>query len=215
MKSLLLFCILGGAALPLLAEDALPPPWKHQDLGAVVTPGKATVSSSGAFVVEGSLDLWGPADGCHLVSRPMKGDGECIARIASMENPGAVAHAKGSLCLRESLEPGAKEVVLSVTASDGVQFLYRETTGGKMARVKLEPPSNDQAVVKGHFPCWLKLVRHGDTVSGYESSNGLTWQMSGEIHWELPADAFLALAASSHKPDVLTKVTFDHISAPP
>ena len=38
--------------------------------------------------------------------------------------------------------------------------------------------------------------------------------MSGTVDLDLPADAVIGLAASSHKPDILTKVVFDHVSLP-
>ena len=64
---------------------------------------------------------------------------------------------------------------------------------------------------KGQFPCWLKLVRHGNEFSGYESLDGQKWQLSAQTKLEMAADTVVGLAASSHKKDILTTATFDHV----
>ena len=100
---------------------------------------------------------------------------------------------------------------MSVTASDGTQFLYREKAGEKTTHPTPAADAPKSIVPKAEFPCWLKIVRKGNDISGYESMDGKTWQLVGQIKLELPADAVIGLAASSHKPDVLTKVTFDSV----
>ena len=81
------------------------------------------------------MDIWTQADGCHFVWQPCQGNAELVARVTAMENPGQVGHAKASLCIRESLDAGARAVTMCVTAVDGTQFLYREKTGGKTVRI--------------------------------------------------------------------------------
>jgi hypothetical protein len=205
-----IFVLVLAAALNAVAQNALPEPWKHQDIGAVQTPGKAEWSE-GVFTVEGTLDLWGLADGCHLVWQPCHGDTEMITRVVSMDNPGKVAHAKASLCIRDSLDAGSRCVSLCVTASDGAQFLYREQKDGKTAKVPAESADAEKAIPKGKFPCWLKLVRRGKEFSGYESVDGSNWRLLGKANLDLGADTVIGLASSSHKPDVLTKVVFDQV----
>ena len=209
MKPLLLFVVLFSVLLSALAEEP-PAPWKHQDIGAAQVPGTAE-HAAGVFTLQGTMDLWGPADGCQFLWQPLHGDGELVARVTSMDNPGGVAHAKASLCLRESLDPGARNVTLCVTPGDGTQFLYREEKDGKTARVPPEAEAPKDAVPKGQFPCWLKLVRHGNEFTGYESSDGQKWVLTGKITLPLAADTVIGLAASSHKKDVLTKAVFDQV----
>ena len=201
--------ILFAALVSSIAEEP-PAPWKHQDIGAAQVPGTAE-HAAGVFPEQGTMDLWGPADGCQFLWQPLHGDGELVARVTSMDNPGGVAHAKASLCLRESLDPGARGVSLSVTAGDGTQFLYREEKDGKTARVPAEADAQKDAVPKAQFPCWLKLVRHGKEFTASESVDGQKWAPTGKITLPLSPDTVIGLAASSHKKDVLTKAVFDQV----
>jgi len=195
----------------LVAGEPLPAPWKDQDIGAGEAPGTAEYVG-GVWTLQGTLDLWGPADGCHFAWQPLHGDGELVARVTAMENPGGVAHAKASLCLRESLEPGARGVTICVTPGDGTQFLYREHKDEKTVRILANAEAQKTALPKGQFPCWLKIVRRGDEVSGYESADGEKWILSGKITLPLATDTAIGLAASSHKKDILTKAVFDHVN---
>ena len=195
---------------PLSAQQSLPAPWKHQDIGAVQTPGTAKFAA-GVFTLQGTLDIWNMADGCQLMWQPCHGDVEIMARVTAMQNPGNVGHAKASLCIRESLDADARSVTLCVTAVDGTQFLYREKTGGLTVRIYPEEEAKKNLVPRGQFPCWLKLVRHGNEFRGYESSDGEKWQLSAQFKLDLAADTVVGLAASSHKTDVLTTATFDHV----
>lgn len=225
------------SALAACAADAakpnadLPSPWKQVDLGLanvtappppVVPPAtrpaaRATVAgsaaeSNGVFQLQGTMDLWGVADGCHFVYQPANGDVELIARVVAMENPGGVAHAKSSLCLRASTDPGAPHVTFAVTATDGTQFLYRDAENGKTAKVAVDTDAQKKLVPKATFPVWLKLVRTGKEFTAYESADGVTWISHGHLTLQLPAKTVAGIAVSSHKPDVVTKATFDHVA---
>ena len=214
MKTVLVLSLLLPVAFPLLAQEPLPAPWKHQDIGAAQTPGTAE-HAAGVFTLQGTMDIWGPADGCHIAWQPLHGDAELVARVTAMENPGGVAHAKASLCIRESLDAGSRHVTMCVTATDGTQFLYRDKTNGKTVRIFADAEAQKTSVPKGQFPCWLKIVRRGQEFSGYESVDGEKWQLSGQIKLDLAADTVIGLAASSHKTDILTKATFDHVKLLP
>lgn len=210
MKPLIVVGLVLCAAFPVWAEEALPAPWKHQDINAATVPGTAA-HAAGVFTVQGTMDIWGTADGSHIAWQPLHGDGELVARVVAMDNPGGVAHAKAGLSIRESLQPGARQVTMCVTATDGTQFFYRDKADGITTRIKADAEAQKNSVPKKQFPCWLKIVRHGDEFSGYESVDGQRWQCAGQVKLSLAADAVIGLAASSHKPDVLTKATFDQV----
>ena len=102
MKSIPALGLLLSTAFSLLAQEPLPAPWKHQDIGTAQVPGTAQ-HAAGVFTLQGTLDIWGNADGFHFAWQPCHGDAELVARVTVMENPGGVAHAKAGLCIRESL----------------------------------------------------------------------------------------------------------------
>lgn len=202
--------LLASATFSLRAQEP-PAPWKHQDIGVAQVAGTAR-HAGGIFKLHGTMDLWGVADGGHFLSQPWRGDVEMVVRVTGMENPGKVAHAKAGLCIRESVDAGARCVGLCVTASDGVQMTARDATDGKTARVRNETATPEQSVAKAAFPCWLKLVRNGKEFSGYESADGKTWWLTGKITIEFKDDAMLGLTSSSHKKDTLTVSAFDQVS---
>ena len=140
-----------------------------------------------------------------------------VVRVIAMQNPGGVAHAKASLCMRESLDAVRRHVTMCVTSTDGTQFLYRSQTNGETIRIYADAPPQKTSVPKGQFPCWLKIVRRGREFSGYECTDGQNWQLSGEINLDLAAETVVGLAASSHRGEMLTKATFDQVkvSQPP
>jgi hypothetical protein len=84
MKTFPLISILFFTAISAFAADSLPEPWKQQDIGAAETPGTASTDGN-VFTLQGTMDIWGPSDGCHIVWQPFHGDGEIIARVTSVE----------------------------------------------------------------------------------------------------------------------------------
>ncbi len=174
--------------------------------------GGSATFADGVFRLLGTMDLWGIADGCHFVWQPATDDVDLIARVVSMDNPGGVAHAKASLCIRDSLEAGARHITLAVTATDGVQFLKRSETDGKTERIAVEADTEKKLLPKAKFPCWIRLTRVGNAVNAFESGDGVAWQKVGGVEMKFADKTCVGLAASSHKPDVLTKATLDHVS---
>jgi hypothetical protein len=201
MKALPLLTLLLLAGSLVFAADPLPTPWKQQDLGTAEVPGTA-MADKGVFTLQGTMDIWGMADGGHVIAQPLHGDGEIIARVTSVEN--TANHAKGSIFIRESLEPGARHATLAVTPAEGTQFLSRvEANGVSTSQVTGQD--------KGRFPCWLKVVRHGKEFTGYESGDGENWTQVGKIELEIGPDAFVGLCATSHVKTTLCKAVFDNV----
>jgi hypothetical protein len=189
-------CAIAGAA------DNLPAPWQQADIGAVAIAGSASESAS-VFTLKGSLDIWGLSDGCCFAWQPLRGDGQIMARVLSVE--ATQNHAKGGIAIRESLSADARHVTVVDTPTDGAQFLFREETGGKttVQRTSLN---------KGTYPYWLKLVRAGDRLTGYESVDGSNWTEIGSTTLKLPETVYVGLVASSHLKDKLCAATFDKVS---
>src|SRR5207244_2742881 len=98
------------------------------DIGNVAVPGSASYSN-GTFSVSGDgVDIWGKSDTFRFVYQQLVGDGEIIARTASLQNTNPFA--KGGVMFRESLAADAKEVNVVVTPVNGVRFIRRNLTGG-------------------------------------------------------------------------------------
>lgn len=180
---------------------ALPSPWQHQDIGAAPLAGSAS-AAKGVFTLKGTLDIWGPSDGCHFAWQKLKGDGAIVARVLSIELSG---HSKGGVAIRESLAAGSRHATMVDTPTDGTQFLVRAETDAITT-------SQKTGLGRGTMPYWVKLVRAGDTLTGYESTDGKTWTQSGTATLKLPETVLIGLVASSHQKDKLGGSALDHVT---
>ena len=183
--------------------SGLPPPWQHQDVGAVTVAGSAS-AAKGVFTLSGTLDIWGQSDGCHFVWQTLKGDGVIIARVLSIER--THYHAKGGLAMRESLLGDGRHVSWVGTPADGTQLLVREEPG---AATKLKKKAD---INKASLPVWLKLVREGDTFTGFQSTDGNAWTQTDSLTIKLSETLHVGLVASSHQKDKVGTATFDQIA---
>jgi hypothetical protein len=64
-----------------------------------------------------------------------------------------------------------------------------------------------------NFPrVWLKLVRAGATFTSLASTDGLTWRKFCVHRQELPTQAYLGLAVTSHHPEQTVRAAFDPLT---
>jgi hypothetical protein len=104
-------------------------------------------------------------DQFHFVHRPLTGDGSIEARLTDFD--AAVPWAMAGVILKQGTEPGAPYVALPVTASHGVRMLSNFTV--------------DLAGAPRAAPYSVRLVRAGDTVTGYGSADGRMWTVVGTV----------------------------------
>ncbi len=195
--------IIASISLVCAADSPdLPAPWQNRDIGAVTVAGSAS-AADGVFTLKGTLDIWGTNDGCHFAWQMLKGDGAIIARVLSVEH--TQGHAKGGVAIRESLAADARHATMVDTPMDGTQFLVREETGGKTTVQRTD-------LHKGTMPYWVKLVRTGDKLTGYESTDGKDWKQTGSATLKLPETVYIGLVASSHLKDKLCSAALDQVT---
>ena len=195
--------IVAGAspAMYVATYSSLPAPWLDQDIGAVAAAGSAS-HASGAFTVSGSgADIWDSADKFHYAYRPLSGDGEIVARVASIQNTNAWA--KAGVMIREGLAANSANAMMLVTPSNGLRFQRRLTTGGVST-------STSGGIVTA--PYWVKLVRSGSGLTGYKSADGVTWTQVGTVSIPMAGNVFIGLAVTSHNNPVLCAAVFDNVT---
>src|SRR5262249_18582707 len=144
--------------------------WSSGSIGAVSSAGSFSLNN-GSFTVSGAgADIYGNADAFRLVSEGLSGDGSITARVASQTNTSVWA--KAGVMLRETLAPGSTNTLVAVSPSSGTVFQSRVTTGGATTVVNYGP--------KVAAPYWVRLVRSGNTFTGYVSPDGTTWTSLGQ-----------------------------------
>ena len=179
----------------------LPTGWIQQDIGSVGLTGSTTYLDS-TFTLKGSgADIEGAADGCHFVSQILSGDFVITARLASMANTDYWA--KAGLIVRESNAVGAKNVALLVTPQGGgTRMQWRNTEGGNT--------SNHELSVR-NAPLWLRILRSGNTFTGWQSDDGATWRNQHAVTLPMNSAVQIGLTVASHKIDTLNTATFQNV----
>jgi regulation of enolase protein 1 (concanavalin A-like superfamily) len=195
------------AAVTVSAGDGWPPPWVTADVGDTGRTGSATLEN-GRFTLHGAgADVGGTDDGFYFTYRPLSGDGEFVARVASVQDTHPLARA--GIMIRETLSSSSRHVTLGIGPTGKVEFLSREFPTG---------PTDVSPGPQKTPPLWLKLVRTGWNVTAFSSDDGETWTFVGNRIFRAARDVFVGLISTSHDTNALSTAVFDNIaltSAPP
>jgi aryl-phospho-beta-D-glucosidase BglC (GH1 family) len=189
---------------------SLPSPWMDGDVGVAALwsgdagdvgwPGAAQFAGE-TYTVSGSgIDIWNSADSFHYVFRAVSGDCALIAQVASLQNAdnNVDPWAKAGVMVRESLNQDSANAFMSITGNNGSLFSWRPAAG---------LPSQS-ASSSGAAPCWVKLVRSGNTFTGLVSTMGVTWTQVGSQTIPMASNVFAGLAVTAHNNTELDTATF-------
>jgi hypothetical protein len=140
-------------------------------------------------------------DRFYFVHQPLAGDGSITARVTSLTGiitypppnhdqivPGVMPWAKAGVIVKESNKQGSAYAAMMLTGSHGVrmQCNFIEDRAGRPGGASAENPR------------WLRLTRSGDTLTGYESTDGTQWVEVGTAHLAgLPATVRVGLFVTS------------------
>jgi ABC-type transport system involved in multi-copper enzyme maturation permease subunit len=111
--------------------------------------------------------------------------------------PGTQPWSKAGIMIKAGTTPGSAYAAMLVTGSNGTRMQWNYT--GDAAGLA--------GPVSSASPRWLRLVRHGSVVTGYDSADGATWTQVGRVDVHgLPATgpAQVGLFATSPSHNVVT-----------
>jgi hypothetical protein len=190
-----------GPVWSFTTAAGVPAPWQDLDIGAVGLAGSASYSN-GTFTIAGSgADIWNSADAFHFVYQPLTGDGQLVARVAAVQQ--ASTWSKAGVMIRDTLDPGSAYALMLVSAAKGTAFQYRTSAGASAAGV---------TGTTAKAPLWVKIVRSGSTVSGYQSADGTIWQPIGSATIALGSTVQFGLAVTAHTNTQLCTASIDSVS---
>jgi hypothetical protein len=122
-------------------------------------------------------------DDGHFVHQTLAGDGRLVVRVAKQSDNHESA--KAGIMIRSSLTPRTPYAAVFVTPDHGV-------------RLQSGYGDADIAGSASGAPRWLRLDRHGTTITGYDSADGDAWSRVGSVRLdELTGTAELGLFVSS------------------
>lgn len=186
----------------------LPAGWTGQDLGSATIQGSSRFyDDAWTFEVESTgQNVGGTSDAFHYAHRTVTGDIELVAKVEGM---GADPYplAKAGLMFRAGMTAGAANVFIAITGANGAVFQYRSSPGGSTT----ETYSAGKAA-----PYWVKLVRSGDSFSGWVWAGSGDWVQVGStvtVAMDDDAEAGLALSAAGY--GSVNTTTFRHVTFAP
>jgi hypothetical protein len=183
-------------------NGALPAGWQSEDIGPLVKRSAARYVR-GTFAVEAQPRLRkGRGDALHFIHQTWFGDGEIVARVASLDpRDEKEKQARAGVMMRTGAEPGAANVSMSISGGLGSIFRRVSRKGEKVIddkRPDLKPPY------------WVKLARESGAIAGYQSTDGKNWKLVGSSETELPPRMLVGLAVSGRR-KASALATFDHV----
>ena len=182
------------SAAPL--SNSLPAGWVSRDVGMsrqwngdageVGFAGSTSLSGSTHSLSGSGNDIWGTADSFQFAYRGVSGDCTVVARVASVQ--GNDGWTKAGLMIRETLQLDSANALAALTPQNGTYFSYRSATAG----------SSSGSSSSGSAPYWLKLVRSGNTLTGYRGPNPSNWTQLGTTTIPMAANVFVGMALTAH-----------------
>ncbi|SHN43097.1 ABC transporter permease subunit [Cryptosporangium aurantiacum] len=162
--------------------------WMVTLVGAIaLTVGLSYLAASGNQTdINRSTDIFsGPlgdpvSDSFYFVHQPVTGDTTLTVRVASLRlpsddrtaggltrlnDPSPFASPAAGLMVKDGTRPGSSYAALALTPSRGVRLQWDF--------------DGDRRGSGSSGPRWLRLVRSGDTLTGYESADGVRWERVG------------------------------------
>ncbi len=158
------------------------------DIGNPGIPGTYTYSSGTYTVSASGSGIGGTSDQFTFVNTLVSGNIEMTTYVASQTGTSINPYAVSGLMVRDSLNANAANAFISVSPKNGVNFSYR-LSDGSTTSTTLGP-----SLVA---PVYLRLVVSSGQVAGYQSSDGLNWNLVGTCNLTLTGSYNTGFAVSS------------------
>jgi len=176
-----------------------------------VNPARAATTIT---IEGGGDDIWDAADAFQYYYTAVSGDFDVIVKVTSQE--GTDEWAKAGLMVRQTLNADAETAMVRQTPGHETSFQWRSDDGDQMVSTTSESGSDEGEVAGGTLPAtWQRLVRDGDTIEAYGSTDGSNWTRIAAIS---PSDidfaesAYVGLAVCSGEEGTLCTATFSNLS---
>ncbi len=190
----------------------LPAGWTSIDVGGPAAAGSAQYQAvTDSWTIKGDgTGIMGTSDQFRYVYKELTGNGELVARVASID-PLVTDWSMAGVMIRVVPNlPGSPFIFMGVTVNSdtrdhGVTLLYRTALGGTVLQ------ENAGATTT---PYWVKVSRTGNTFAGHVSPDGKTWtEVGSDTATGIPAKIYIGYAVTSTLGGKPVTAVFDKGSA--
>ena len=171
-------------------------------LAGTATSNDPVTCAHGICQAEGQVVATGPAgdavtDSFYFVHQALAGDGTITARVSALHGSSAPQHLPPGFAPPPSIEPWAKAgLMIKASTKPGSAYAAVMLTGGHGVRMQYD--FTHDVAGSAASASWLRLTRTGDTITGYESTDGRQWTAIGTaVLTGLPATAQVGMFAAS------------------
>jgi hypothetical protein len=176
------------------------------NVGAGTAGPTSSTYSGGTYTEVGNgADIW-QQDQFHYLYKSWTGDGTIIARVTSL----GISHgaAKAAVMFRETVNVDSRHAMMAVQppTGGGAEWAYRSSG-----------TQTNYTATAGIAPTyWIKLVRSGDTFTGFTapdtSGTPGAWTQRGTQSITMPGTILVGLATLSHSATLTTTATYDYVT---
>ncbi len=153
-------------------------------------------------------------DNFYFVHQPMAVRGSITVRVTAMTG----SNSPGGAPLQQGLQPWSKAgIIIKAGTRPGSPYAAMMVTGSHGVRMQwnyVYDAPGESAAASAARPRWLRLIRSGDIITGYDSADGVHWTKVGTAALAgLPATVQAGLFAASPASASLTSQSVGGSSA--
>ncbi|WP_459191489.1 hypothetical protein [Halosimplex sp. J119] len=172
------------------------------------------VAAATTITVEGAgYDIWNARDEFHYYYTEVDGDFDVTVRVDSLEDTDPWARA--GLMVRQTLNDDAEHAMIRKTPGNQTSFQWRSDDGVE-AQSTTSGGTGEAETSGGTMEAtWQRLVRSGDTIEAYGSTDGSNWTLIADIspgEIDFAGSAYVGLAVCSHAEGTLCTAEFSNLS---
>ncbi|WP_049895508.1 DUF1349 domain-containing protein [Halopiger xanaduensis] len=173
-----------------------------------------SVAAATTITIEGAgYDIWNARDEFHYYYTEVDGDFDVTVRIDSLENTDDWARA--GLMVRQTLNDDAEHAMIRKTPGNETSFQWRSDDGNDAESTTSGGTGEAETSGGTMQATWQRLVRSGDTIEAYGSTDGSNWTLIADIspgEIDFAGSAYVGLAVCSHNEGTLTTAEFSNLS---
>lgn len=174
--------------------------WTAANIGGMGIQGQANAdcidSESEVWTLQGSRVSAAPFDQQYFLSRQLCGDGVLTCRV-----DGITAAGWAGISMRDGLHTGARRVSLKTQLGQVIRREIRSVNNGFISSLNYAR--------SGHY--WLRLIREGNTFTGYSSSDGVEWIFAFAVSLQLSNCVSAGVFVESVQPNTVATAAFTQV----